>query len=200
MNVRAHWESVYRSEQDSEVSWTQPNPALSIMLIRESCEHGRIIDVGGGTSQLTRHLLDAGYSVAVLDISGAAIERARSQLGARAKAVQWIVADVTTQPELGTFDVWHDRAVFHFLTGSADRSAYRTLLGKTLPTGGHAIIATFAPKGPERCSGLEVRRYSGQELATELGGEFLLLKSVPEEHLTPSGQAQSFQYSVFRRL
>jgi 2-polyprenyl-3-methyl-5-hydroxy-6-metoxy-1,4-benzoquinol methylase len=199
MNARAHWESVYRSKQDSEVSWTQPNPALSITLIKESCDRGRIIDVGGGTSQLARHLLDAGYSVAVLDISEAAIDRARSQLGARAAEVQWIVADVTAHPELGTFDVWHDRAVLHFLTDPADRSAYRALLEKTLPPGGHAIIATFAPDGPERCSGLEVRRYSGQELAAELGGELLLLKSLPEKHLTPNGQEQSFQYSVFRR-
>lgn len=199
MNRKAYWESLYQSKQDSELSWTQSDPALSIALIGEACENGRVIDVGGGTSQLSGRLLDRGYSVAVLDISQAALDRARGRLGARAERVEWIAADVTAQPELGTFDVWHDRAVFHFLTHPSDRRAYVALLERTLLPGGHAIIATFAPDGPERCSGLEVQRYSSQDLAAELGAAFMLLKSLPEKHLTPGGQEQSFQYSVFKR-
>jgi 2-polyprenyl-3-methyl-5-hydroxy-6-metoxy-1,4-benzoquinol methylase len=200
VNTEAHWESVYRSKQDAEVSWTQSEPRLSLSLIREYCEAGRVIDVGGGSSPLAGRLAGDGYSVAVLDISEAAINRARGRLGTRAEQIRLIVADVTANPELGTFDVWHDRAVFHFLTTPADRLAYVTLLAKTVRSGGFAIIATFAPDGPERCSGLEVRRYDGDGLAIELRTGFTLSKSVPERHLTPWGQAQLFQYSVFKRL
>jgi 2-polyprenyl-3-methyl-5-hydroxy-6-metoxy-1,4-benzoquinol methylase len=199
VNSQAHWESVYQSKQDAEVSWTKADAALSLALIEEYCNAGRVIDVGGGTSPLAGCLAERGYSVAVLDISQAAINRARAREGIRADQIRWIVADVTAHPELGTFDVWHDRAVFHFLTTPAERTAYVTLLAKTVRSGGLAIIATFAPDGPERCSGLAVRRYDGQALAAELGTQFTLLKSVPEVHLTPWGQAQSFQYSVFRR-
>jgi len=110
------------------------------------------------------------------------------------------VADVAENPQLGSFDVWHDRAVFHFLTASADRAAYTALLARTVPVGGHLIIATFALDGPEKCSGLEVRRYDGQKLSSELGPRFDLLRSVPELHLTPWGGRQSFQYSLFKRV
>src|SRR6185369_1051901 len=134
-----------------------------------------------------------------LDISQAAIDRARQRLGPRASEVGWIVADVTAGPDLGTFHVWHDRAVFHFLTASGDRAAYAALLARTVPVGGHAVIATFAPDGPEKCSGLEVRRYDSPGLAAELGLRFHLLRSVPELHRTPWGAAQSFQYSLFER-
>ena len=200
VDKEAHWESVYQSKQDAEVSWTQSDPTLSLSLIREYCEAGRIIDVGGGTSPLAGRLADLGYSVAVLDISQAAINRTRGRLGTRADHIRWIVADVTAGPELGTFDVWHDRAVFHFLITPADRIAYVALLEKTVRPGGIAIVATFAPDGPERCSGLDVRRYHGHGLAAELGSPFNLVKSVPERHVTPSGQTQSFQYSVLRRI
>ena len=114
--------------------------------------------------------------------------------------IDWIVADITAQPDVGGFDVWHDRAVFHFLTDAADRAAYVALLNRTITTGRHAVIATFAPHGPEKCSGLNVRRYSGLSLNAELGPSFELLKSVPETHVTPLGKAQSFQYSVFQRI
>jgi SAM-dependent methyltransferase len=198
--AREHWESVYTSKGDADVSWTQPDPRLSLSLIGEVCPQGRVIDVGGGTSVLADRLLDAGYAVAVLDISGAALARSRGRLGRRADAVRWIVADVTAPIELGQFDVWHDRAVFHFLTEPAQRAAYMSLLARTVPVGGHAVIATFAPDGPEKCSGLEVRRYDGAALAAELGGGFRLLKTVPETHLTPWGKPQSFQYSALARI
>jgi len=114
--------------------------------------------------------------------------------------IHWIVDDITTGPDLGSFDVWHDRAVFHFLTNPVDRAAYVSLLNRTVSVGRHAVIATFAPDGPEKCSGLDVLRYSGLTLSAELGNAFDLLKSVPETHVTPGGKRQSFQYGVFRRV
>jgi len=164
-----HWESAYASKSDAEPSWTQLDPTVSLALIREVRSAGRIIDVGGGTSPLARLLLQSNYSVAILDISEAAIARARKQLGELAGRVQWIPVDVTAVTDVGTFDVWHDRAVFHFLTDPADRVDYVKLLTRTVPQGGHAVIATFTLDGPEKCSGLEVRRYSGEKLAMELG-------------------------------
>jgi len=195
-----HWEKVYSSKSDTELSWMQADPATSLALVDEACPTGKVIDVGAGTSLLADRLLDQGYAITVLDISKAAIDRARQRLGDRAIEIGWIVADVTASPDLGTFDVWHDRAVFHFLTASADRAAYAELLMRTVPIGGHAVIATFALDGPEKCSGLEVRRYDGGTLAAELGPRFHLLKSVPELHRTPWGAPQSFQYSLFRRV
>jgi 2-polyprenyl-3-methyl-5-hydroxy-6-metoxy-1,4-benzoquinol methylase len=200
MNSQEHWESLYASKADRGLSWTQHEPRMSLSLIREVCPAGRVIDVGGGSSFLAERLLDRGYSVTVLDISQTAIDRARKRLGVRASQIHWMVADMTTHPGLGFFDVWHDRAVFHFLTAPAERVAYTALLARTVPVGGHAVIATFALDGPKKCSGLEVRRYNGQMLAGELGPQFDLLKSVPEIHVTPSGGRQSFQYSLFRRV
>jgi 2-polyprenyl-3-methyl-5-hydroxy-6-metoxy-1,4-benzoquinol methylase len=195
-----HWETVYTSKSDAELSWTQAEPATSLALIAEACSADSVIDVGGGTSLLADRLLDRGYAVTVLDISQAAIDRARQRLGTRAIEVDWIVADVTAGPELGTSDVWHDRAVFHFLITPGDRAAYVALLARTISVGGHAVIATFAMDGPEKCSGLEVRRYDGGTLAAELGPRFRLMKSVPELHRTPWNAAQSFQYSLLKRV
>ena len=199
MSTKQHWESVYESRGDAEVSWTQPEPRTSLSLIREARPAGRVIDVGGGTSTLVDHLLTAGYGVAVLDISEAALARARARLGPRAELVRWIVDDVTRAPDLGTFDLWHDRAVFHFLTNPADRAAYVALLARTVPVGRHAVIATFAPDGPTQCSGLDVCRYDAPLLAAELGAGFALVKSLLETHHTPWGKPQSFQCSLFKR-
>jgi SAM-dependent methyltransferase len=151
-------------------------------------------------SPLGGKLSDKGYSVTVLDISEAAVNRGRERLGPRAGMIDWIVADITAPLDLGPFDVWHDRAVFHFLTDAVDRTAYVALLNRTVAVGRHAVIATFALDGPEKCSGLNVLRYSGLTLSAELGPGFELLKSVAEAHVTPSGKAQSFQYSVFQRV
>ena len=199
MQRREHWEGVYASRPDSDLGWMQSEPALSVSLIREVCQQGRVIDIGGGTSLLSGRLLDAGYSVAVLDISESALVRTRERIGSRATEVQWIVSDVTAAPALGTFDVWHDRAVFHFLTEPADRASYAALLARTVHPDGHAIIATFATDGPERCSGLPVCRYDSGTLGNELGDAFELINSVRETHFTPRGKPQAFQYSVFRR-
>ena len=198
--TKEHWETVYESKSDAELSWTQAEPRTSLSLIEEVCAAGRLIDVGGGASVLAQRLLERGYSVTVLDISQMALERARNRLGDRASEIHWMVADVTANPDVGSFDVWHDRAVFHFLIAPAERAAYIALLTRTVAAGGHAVIATFALDGPERCSGLETRRYDGQTLAAELGPSFELLKSVPEMHVTPGGGRQSFQFSLFRRV
>ena len=197
---KQHWESIYASKSDAELSWTQPDPALSLSLIGEVCPAGgSVIDIGGGSSGLAARLLDRGYSVAVLDISETALAHARQRLGPRAERVGWIAADVTARPTLGTFDVWHDRAVFHFLTDAADRASYVDLLRQTVPAGGHVLIATFALDGPEKCSGLPVCRYNGRSLAAALGRGFEFVKAVPEIHHTPWGASQSFQHSVFKR-
>jgi SAM-dependent methyltransferase len=200
MNGKEHWDSIYQSKVEEEMSWTQPEPLMSLKLIGEVCSSGRVIDVGGGTSLLAERLLDRGYKVAVLDISEAAIERNRKRLGAKASQIQWITADVTAGLGLETFDVWHDRAVFHFLTAPGDRAAYRRLLTQSVSVGGHAVIGSFALDGPEKCSGLEVRRYDGPKLALELGPQFSLLKSASEIHVTPWGKQQSFQFSLFKRV
>ena len=145
---KEHWETVYASKSDAELSWTQAEPLTSLSLIEEVCAAGRVIDVGGGVSVLAERLLERGYSVTVLDISQTALERARKRLGDRANEIHWMVADVTANPDLGFCDVWHDRAVFHFLIAAAERAAYTALLARTVPVGGHAVIATFALDGP----------------------------------------------------
>lgn len=199
MNSKEHWDSIYQSKADGDLSWTQPEPLMSLKLIGEACPSGRVIDVGGGTSVLAERLLDKGYTVSVLDISEAALERDRRRLGDKASQIQWIAADVSAGPSLESFDVWHDRAVFHFLTDANDRAAYRKLLLQTVPVGGHAVIGTFALDGPQRCSGLDIQRYDGSMLIAELGPEFALLKSEPEIHVTPQGKPQSFQFNLFAR-
>ncbi len=200
MNSKEHWEIIYESKGDPEVSWTQSEPEPSLSLIREVAHKGRIIDVGGGTSVLVDRLLALNYSVTALDISKAAIARAQVRLGECSSLVRWIVADVTTNLNLDTVDVWHDRAVFHFLTNLTDRAAYVGLMSRTVISGGYIILATFALDGPEKCSGLPVQRYDGSSLAAELGEGFSRIKTVPAIHKTPSGHPQSFQYSIFRKL
>jgi 2-polyprenyl-3-methyl-5-hydroxy-6-metoxy-1,4-benzoquinol methylase len=199
---KTHWDEVYSTGSAADVSWYQDNPALSLALIREVGpeEGGRIIDVGGGASVLVDRLLGLSFEgVAVLDISEDALDRAKTRLARRAEGVEWIVADVTEIQEIGTADVWHDRAVFHFLTDPADRARYRDLAARTVRPGGHLIVATFADDGPSRCSGLDVRRYDARALAAELGEQFTLVKDAAETHRTPWGAPQSFVYGVFRR-
>jgi 2-polyprenyl-3-methyl-5-hydroxy-6-metoxy-1,4-benzoquinol methylase len=202
MDRKDHWQGVYSSKPDAELSWTQADPHISLFLVAKVCPTGgSVIDVGGGDAPLAGRLVDAGYSVAVMDISNAALTRAAEKLAERADRVRWIDADVTADStSLGTFDVWHDRAVFHFLSDPNDRAAYVALLTKTVVIDGHAIIATFALDGPEKCSGLEVRRYDSKSLAIEMGPAFELIESVPEQHITPWGKSQSFQYGLFRRI
>jgi SAM-dependent methyltransferase len=202
MDRKSHWERVYAARSPAEVSWFQAHPALSLELIEEAAPHrdARILDVGGGASVLVDCLLEAGYRrLAVLDISAAALQHARARLGVRAEAVEWHEADVTAFSPPHTFDLWHDRAVFHFLTERADRARYVAALTRALSPGGHIVIATFAPDGPPQCSGLDVVRYEPAALAAELGPGFALCTSRSEIHLTPAGNTQHFHYCLFRR-
>jgi SAM-dependent methyltransferase len=158
-----------------------------------------IIDIGGGASRFVDILLTRGYDcVTVLDLSAVALAAAKARIGPRADQATWVVADVTTWEPVETYDVWHDRAAFHFLTNPADQSAYVSRLRRALRHGGHAIIGTFAPEGPAKCSGLPVVRYSAQSLGPILGPAFALVDNRSQEHVTPGGTAQQFQFSSFR--
>jgi SAM-dependent methyltransferase len=200
---KAHWDDVYTSRAETGVSWYQDDPRLSLELIRAVAPTagGRIIDVGAGASHLVGRLLELPFdfdTIAVLDISPTALEKAQSRLGPRAERVRWIAADVTAAGDLGTFDIWHDRALFHFLTERADRAAYVDLIRRTVPRGGHAIIANFADDGPRRCSDLDVCRYNAGSLGAELGADFSLVRAARETHTTPWGTPQAFVYGLFR--
>jgi 2-polyprenyl-3-methyl-5-hydroxy-6-metoxy-1,4-benzoquinol methylase len=200
---QAHWDQVYTTKAENEVSWFQETPTISMELIHAS-EVGRdaaIIDIGGGESRLVDALLDEGYSdVSVLDLSEQALSATKVRLGQRASQVRWIVADVTAWRPAREFDLWHDRAAFHFLTEPADRAAYRDRLLKALRPRGHVIISTFALDGPERCSGLPVVRYDAATLSDTLGPSFRLIDTRGQEHHTPMGGVQRFQFSWFRRV
>jgi SAM-dependent methyltransferase len=199
---KSHWETVYTTKGENEVSWFQENPAPSLELIdlARPTSESAIVDIGGGASRLVDSLLDRGFNrVTVLDISEAALAAARTRLGDRASQVQWIVADVTKWHPARTFDLWHDRAAFHFLTDTADRSAYVTCMQQAIKPGGHAIIGTFATDGPEKCSGLPVNRYDEASLARELGEGFELTESRRHDHSTPWNSSQRFLFCVFRR-
>ncbi len=202
MSSRTHWETVYGTKAPNAVSWFQPHAKLSLKLINATGvpTSAAIIDVGGGTSTLVDDLLDLGYvNLTVLDLSAAALAAAQSRLGARAVAVHWSVADITTVAlDAASVDVWHDRAVFHFLTTAEQRAAYlRTLLHAVKP-GGHVIVATFAEDGPEKCSGLPVMRYSASALHAEFGAAFTLVTQERESHMTPFGAVQQFTYCYCR--
>lgn len=198
---KAHWEGVYASKREDEVSWYQERPGSSLELIRRCrlAPGARVIDVGGGASRLVDGLLDQGLAVTVLDLAGAALARTRARLGARAAQADWIEADITAWSPAAPFDLWHDRAVFHFLTDAADRAAYRERLLAGTRSGSFVVIGTFAQDGPERCSGLPVARYSAGQLAAELGKEFVLVDELNELHATPAGKNQSFQFCRFHR-
>ncbi|WP_439365332.1 class I SAM-dependent methyltransferase [Bradyrhizobium sp. DASA03005] len=197
-----HWDHVYATKGEAEVSWYQDSPATSLAMIRGagSDRDAAIIDIGGGASRLVDALLQDGYrDVAVLDLSANALEAAKKRIGQAASTVDWIVADATTWRPARTYDVWHDRAAFHFLTDPRDRAAYVERLRSTIKPGGHVIIATFAPDGPEKCSGLPVQRHDSASLAAELGPDFELVETRSETHHTPWGSSQAFQFSRFKR-
>jgi len=197
-----HWDHVYASKGEAEVSWYQDSPATSLEMIRAANPNhdAAIIDIGGGASRLVDALLQDGYrDVAVLDLSANALDAAKKRNGGAASMVDWIVADATSWQPAKTYDVWHDRAAFHFLTDPRDRAAYVQRLRSALATDGHVIIATFAPDGPEKCSGLPVQRHDSASLAAELGPEFALIETRSETHHTPWDSTQAFQFSRFRR-
>lgn len=198
-----HWQQVYRGKPSDAVSWYQREPGISLDLIEAAAiDHQRaIIDVGAGASVLVDHLLDRGYrQISVLDIADDALSVSRTRLGPRAAAVDWRVGDVTTIAlPPARYALWHDRAVFHFLTDPAARQAYRRQLETTLADDGQIVIATFAEDGPESCSGLPVVRYSADALATEFAASFEPVQQLHETHRTPSGGSQRFVYLRLRR-
>jgi SAM-dependent methyltransferase len=202
MPRKDHWEAVYTTKSSDEVSWYEVDPSLSLNLIQQvSPTPNSVIDVGGGQSLLVDRLLDIGIGkVAVLDISNVALDRTKDRLGGRAANVEWIEADVTSISNVGTFDLWHDRAVFHFLTEPKDREAYVELAVKSIPVRGHLIIGTFATDGPEKCSGLPVCRYDADSMASTLGNRFMLVSSQNHVHATPWGKEQHFFFGVFQRV
>lgn len=195
-----HWENTYATKAEGEVSWFQKSPDLSLALIAATGvgREARLVDVGGGASRIVDALLDAGFkNLTVLDIAESGLEHAKARLGDLAGKVTWVVHDVTIwQPEV-RFELWHDRAVFHFLTDAVDRRDYMDVLHRALAPGGHVILAAFGPNGPERCSGLPVVRYNAEALAKELGGEFRLEEERAETHKTPGGVMQHYRYVRF---
>ncbi len=203
MNRAQHWDTVYQNKAVDQVSWFQPHAKTSLTLIEALCPEraARIIDVGAGASVLVDDLLDAGYQhLTVLDIAASALEVSKARLGERAATVDWRVGDVTTValPE-ASFDVWHDRAVFHFLTDAADRRRYVDQVRRAVRPGGHVIVATFGPDGPLQCSNLDVCRYAPDGLHGEFGAVFELLGHHAEVHRTPAGRDQAFVYCYCRR-
>ena len=203
MNRKTHWENVYQSKSDRQVSWYREHLDNSLRLILETGagREAAIVDVGGGSSTLADDLLDDGFAdITVLDISAAAIEKSRARLGAKAAQLEWLEADITQAalPE-NRFDIWHDRAVFHFLTEAEDRRKYVRQVMRSLKPGGHIIVASFGLGGPQKCSGLDVVRYSPETMHDEFGSKFELVRSLNETHETPFGTTQEFVYCYCRK-
>jgi 2-polyprenyl-3-methyl-5-hydroxy-6-metoxy-1,4-benzoquinol methylase len=196
MNIQTHWERIYTEEARDAVSWFRPHLERSLALIEQVAPRRStsIIDVGGGESTLVDDLLAREYkNITVLDISQAAIDANRIRLGATSERVKWLVSDVTlVELERFAYDVWHDRAVFHFLTSASDRAAYVRQVARSVRPGGHVIVSTFGPEGPVKCSGLDVIRYDAESLHREFGVQFRLLESSKELHNTPFGTVQQF--------
>jgi len=200
---RTHWESIYQTKKPESVSWYQPSLRVSLELIRRTglAKDAALVDVGGGASTLVDDLLTLEYSnITVLDISSQAVDYSRTRLGARAKSVKWIVGDITAvNPLQLSVDIWHDRAVFHFLLEEEDRKKYCNVLNASLRPGGFIVIATFDINGPMKCSGLEIVRYDPKSLLLTLGSSFKLISSQVELHRTPSHKTQEFVYCLFQK-
>lgn len=201
--VETHWDNVYATKDENAVSWFQESPDISLDLIRATGANAAasIVDIGGGASRLVDALLDQGFrDLTVLDLSEKALATSKAKLGAKGEHVKWVVADITTWQPSQTYDVWHDRAALHFLIESKDRAAYAERVSRAVRVGGHIIIGTFAPDGPERCSGLPVVRHDSATLGALLGSSFELIESRRHDHRTPAGATQKFQFSRFRRV
>jgi SAM-dependent methyltransferase len=199
----AYWDEIYATRGELGVSWFEPDPATSMAFVARAIDGGArsAVDVGGGASRLVDALLDQSLDrVAVVDVSDEAERIARDRLGPRAEQVHWIVGDATRLDDIGSFDLWHDRAVFHFMVVEGDRRRYMDLLARTVPAGGFVIMGTFAPDGPERCSGLDVCRYDSGELSGQLGAGYELIDETARTHVTPRGVDQRFTHALFRRV
>ena len=202
MDTRRHWEKIYTTRAPEQVSWYRPHLETSLALIKRARTRRStaIIDVGGGESTLVDDLLAHGYeNLSVLDVSQTAIDVTKKRLGPAAETVNWLVGDITeVQLALNAYDVWHDRAVFHFLTSTEERAAYVRQVAHAVRPGGHVIISTFGPEGPTKCSGLDVERYDADSLHEQFGVRFRLLDSAKELHQTPFGTTQQFLYCYCR--
>jgi len=198
---KKHWETVYETKQPNEVSWTQENPKTSLDFIRATnlSKTAKIIDIGGGDSKLVDFLLEAGYeNLTVLDISEKALERAKKRLGKKAEKINWIISDITEfQPET-TYDIWHDRATFHFLTTAEQVEKYVQIVEKQVIS--FLIIGTFSEKGPKKCSGLDIKQYSENELENQFSNRFKKLKCITEDHVTPFETTQNFTFCTFEKI
>jgi SAM-dependent methyltransferase len=203
MKAKTHWEEVYATKPATDTSWFQEHAELSLQLLEQTGAgpESQIIDVGGGASTLVDDLLHRGFHhVTVLDLSRTALRTAQKRLGDRSPEVIWLEADITrVHLPRYQFDVWHDRAVFHFLTGAEDRQHYVEMVRHAVKPGGHVIVATFALDGPNRCSGLDTMRYSPESLHGEFGSPFELVQSLAETHHTPFGSDQKFIYCYCRK-
>jgi trans-aconitate methyltransferase len=199
-NRRNHWDTVYQTKQPNEVSWTQENPRTSLDFIRETNldKSAKIIDIGGGNSKLIDYLLEEGYeNLTVLDISSKALERAKTRLGDKADRVTWIVSDITEFVPDTTYDIWHDRATFHFLTTEDQINKYLTIAQKWIT--GFLIVGTFSDKGPTKCSGLEIKQYTETALENQFNKNLEKLKCINEDHKTPFETIQNFIFCMFRK-
>jgi trans-aconitate methyltransferase len=200
-NRKNHWETVYETKQPNEVSWTQENPKTSIDFIRETHleKSAKIIDIGGGDSKLVDFLLEEGYeNITVLDISSTALERAKKRLGKKAEKVSWIASDITEFKPETSYDIWHDRATFHFLTTGEQINKYVEITEKWVS--GFLIIGTFSNQGPKKCSGLEIKQYSETELEKQFSNRFKKLKCISEDHTTPFETKQNFTFCAFEKI
>jgi SAM-dependent methyltransferase len=202
MSRRQHWEGIYRKKDSAQLSWFEPQPAVSLRFIEAAslAVGARILDVGGGTSTLVDALLERGYQPGVLDVSAAAVSISQARLGPRAAQVEWFIVDVTQFRSPHAWDLWHDRAVFHFLTEKAEQLAYKEVLLQALGENGQVVLGIFGPEGPLKCSGLDVCRYDADSLQDWLGGDFKLLQQELVQHTTPQGVAQQFLFCRFQRV
>ncbi|MFM9825020.1 class I SAM-dependent methyltransferase [Flavobacterium sp.] len=201
MEIKNHWETVYKTKQPNEVSWTQENPKTSLDLIRQTNldKSVKIIDIGGGDSRLVDFLLAEGYeNVSVLDISSQALERAKNRLGKKAEKINWIVSDITEFKPETTYDIWHDRATFHFLTTTEQIEKYLEITQNW--NNGFLIIGTFSENGPTKCSGLEIKKYTEIEIENQFSANYKKLKCITEDHITPFKTKQNFTFCAFERI
>ena len=202
MGTKEHWEKVFATKRENEVSWFQPYPATSMAFVDEfGLKAGSaIIDIGGGDSRFAEALIQKGFSnVHVLDISSNAIARARERLGEKASLVRWIVSDVTEFDPEKQYDFWHDRAAFHFLTSEESIKKYLEVAARAVKPGGFLVLGTFSENGPQKCSGLEIRQYNEAKLRSLFEKAFQPVRCFTEEHTTPSGATQDFQFCSFQR-